>query len=265
MENSLKSQKSLKKSAPLLLWGLAAFLWIFGLLPPVAYGISHVGVYFMLVCAAALTFVGLFWRRFGVWLSARRRLRSVLKWIFLVLLTLFLALNFMMFWFAYAAPPPEEGEGNMIILGCGLFGNRPSLMLERRLAAGLDYLLANPEIICVVSGGLGDGLRYTESEVMKKWLVDKGIAPERIIEESRSRNTPQNVGYSCEILKEMGRGDLPLIIATDNFHQLRAHMLAVFEGQSLVYHLSSAGPWGLIPTYWFREYFGFVQYVLKLY
>ena len=265
MEKSLESEKSLKKFAPWALWGIAVFLWVFGLLPPLVYGISHVGVYFMLICAAALTFVGLFWRMLGDWLSKRLRFRAALKWMFFVLLALFLILNLAMLWFAYAAEPPEKTEGNMIILGCGLFGNRPSLMLENRLEVGLGYLLTNPEIICVVSGGLGDGLVYTESEVMKEWLVNKGIAPERIIEENRSRNTLQNVGYSCDILTEMGRADMPIIIVTNNFHQLRAHMVAVYEGYSLVYHLSGARPWGLIPAYWFREYFGFVQYVLKLY
>ena len=52
----------------------------------------------------------------------------------------------------------------MVVLGCKVNGEEPSLMLRRRLECAMEYLAENPQADCVVSGGMGDNESYTEAQ-----------------------------------------------------------------------------------------------------
>jgi len=63
--------------------------------------------------------------------------------------------------------PSEETDQTMIVLGCGLEGERPSQMLWRRLTAAQAYLQQHPDIPVIVSGGQGSDEIMTEAQCMK--------------------------------------------------------------------------------------------------
>ena len=152
-----------------------------------------------------------------------------------------------------AAPPPRT----VIVLGAKLRLDEPSLILERRLEAALSYLTRHPDAVVIVSGGLGEGETYTEAAVMRMWLTQRGIAPERIYEESAAVVTSENIEFSADIIRENGL-DTNAAICTDGFHQLRSAIFARKEGLTPS-ALSSRTPIGLIPMYYAREWFALVK------
>ena len=54
-------------------------------------------------------------------------------------------------------------------------GEIPSLSLQYRLEAALDYAKQFPHVYLILSGGQGAGEHISESEAMKRFLVENGI------------------------------------------------------------------------------------------
>ena len=141
----------------------------------------------------------------------------------------------------------------VVVLGCHVKGTEPSLMLARRLDAAYDYMIENPDVKCIVSGGQGSGEDISEADAMKLYLMNKGIDSERILKEDKSTNTLENISFSNEVLKENKIGS-EIVIVTDGFHQYRASHIAEKLGLDS-YSTSCHTRPELVPTYWVREWF----------
>ncbi len=156
---------------------------------------------------------------------------------------------------------PSPGADAVVVLGCKIDGNRPSLMLSRRLNAAKRYLDANPDTVAVLSGGFGDGLSRSEASVMRDYLVANGVEPGRLMLEERSTSTDENLRFSAGVLRGMGL-DGEIVVATDGFHQLRAHLWAKRCGLERTSAVSSATPLHLFAYYYFREFMGVTRLLL---
>lgn len=148
---------------------------------------------------------------------------------------------------------PLDDPRAVIVLGCQVRGETPSSMLAYRLNAALEVLNANPETVCVVSGGQGRGEDISEAEAMRRYLLDNGISEERILKEDKSVSTRENIRFSAEILSEMGITD-SVVIVTNDFHQYRADIYAKDNGFSSVGHHSTRTPFHNLLNYWVREW-----------
>ena len=102
--------------------------------------------------------------------------------------------------FAASAEIPENSPA--VVLGCGVNGEKPSAMLNKRIDAAYDYLTENPQAVCILSGGKGDGENLSEARCMYNALTQKGVAPERLYLEENSTSTAENMQYSKQILTE---------------------------------------------------------------
>lgn len=150
-------------------------------------------------------------------------------------------------------------EEYLVILGAGLNGDQLSWTLWERVNKGLTVLLANPEMKVVVSGGQGPGEWITEAEAMERYLLEHGIAGERIIKEERSTSTMENFRYTHEALAELSyRQGEPVLVITNDFHMFRAKILAKRSGLNPV-GIPSPTPWYLRPNAYLREYFAVVK------
>lgn len=149
--------------------------------------------------------------------------------------------------------PDKDGSRTVIVLGCQVRSDGPSLMLQKRIDAAYEYLSEDEKADCIVSGGKGDNEHISEAEAMYESLVAMGTDRERITKEDRSQSTYENLRYSKEILESADK-PLKAVIVTDGFHQLRARLLAQGLGYD-VKCISSATPWYLVPVYWVREWF----------
>ena len=120
-----------------------------------------------------------------------------------------------------------------------------------RIDAAYDYLTAHPESRCVASGGQNDNEPISEAACIRNTLAARGIDPDRILLEDRSRSTEENLRFTAEIIRQQGFNPR-VAIASDNFHQLRASVWARrcgLEAESL----GCASWWPLGPGYWARE------------
>ncbi len=145
-----------------------------------------------------------------------------------------------------------------VVLGCAVNGEKPSLMLQKRIHAAYGYLTENPQAVCILSGGKGDGENISEAQAMYNALTEKGIASERLYVEDASTTTAENLRFSKEILAENGMGETVVLITTD-FHQLRAGLLAKNEGLTTYKVCSHSGAFAL-PTFIVREWFTMLGY-----
>ena len=76
--------------------------------------------------------------------------------------------------FAHLRQPSAELQGEtVIVLGCKVNGDRPSLMLQRRLDTAVAYLNENPDARCIVSGGQGDNETRSEAAVIFQRMLKK--------------------------------------------------------------------------------------------
>ena len=121
---------------------------------------------------------------------------------------------------------PADGADALIVLGGGIRGSSPTLTLRYRLDAAKDYLERNPETIAVVSGGQGRDEIISEAEVMRDYLVSRGIAPERIISEDGSLSTEENFLFSKPLIDEAVGEDAKIIFTTTRFHVFRSERVA---------------------------------------
>lgn len=152
---------------------------------------------------------------------------------------------------------PQNKDSTVIVLGCRVKENRPSLMLKRRLDSAYEYLSANPDTVVIVSGGKGSDEIISEAECMKNYLCEKGISSGRIIMEDKSASTSENLKFSKSIIENNNLCS-DIVIVTDGYHQLRAEMIAKNLGYENISNISApTSPW-LVPTYWVREWFGVV-------
>ncbi len=152
---------------------------------------------------------------------------------------------------------PTEAH-TVVVLGCKVRGEKPSAMLTRRLEAALSYLEENEDVMCITTGGQGAGEDIPEGQAMKTWLVEHGIAEERILVEDDSADTRENIMNTAEILEEEGLGK-DVVIITDGFHQYRASLLAQEAGLTSNAVSAHTNPL-YVPTYWVREWMGLFEW-----
>ena len=114
----------------------------------------------------------------------------------------------------------------MVVFGCQLREDGPSILLRDRLDTALAYLEEHPDMTVVVSGGQGTGEPASEAQGMCDYLVQHGVDRERVLLEDRSFNTRDNVAYSLETLAARGFDTSGGVVLVSNaFHLARARML----------------------------------------
>ncbi len=147
----------------------------------------------------------------------------------------------------------------LLILGAGVNGDTPSLVLYERLNAGLNYLKTNKVNKIIVSGGQGPGENISEAEAMKRYLISKGIDESSIIKEEKSTNTLENIKFSKIVMIEINKSNnFKTAIVTSGFHMFRAQFLAKRAGFE-TYSVPAPIPTWLIPTYYVRESFAVLK------
>lgn len=239
---------------------VSSILFIWGILPFLVGRIRNVGVY----VPVAIGILGLL----SVIFSSKTE--AVVQWflasgkavhltvyivggIVALLVLLFIGVSVLMV--VCAHHPPATNAVTVVVPGALVRGDRPSLMLSHRLKAAATYLEQNPDTVCVVSGGQGADEQYSEASVMRNYLLELGIAEERIFMEDKSTSTFENMQFTYEVIKE---NDLPtdVVIATQGFHQYRCAAYAKDAALTPVGTATCTTPWYLLLSYWVREFAG---------
>lgn len=143
-------------------------------------------------------------------------------------------------------------EKTVIVLGCGIRGERVSVGLAKRLNKAAEYHEKNPDAVIIVSGGQGPQEDISEALAMKRYLVEKGIDESKIIMEDESTSTITNFRNSHQIMKEKGLPEDSAVFVTNAYHIYRAASYAKAEGLKVT-HLGTDIIWYTIPMNYMRE------------
>src|SRR5690606_13717602 len=127
-------------------------------------------------------------------------------------------------WIIAGRSPEANGKNEYaIILGAKVNGEIPSLSLRYRLEAALDYAKKHPNVNLVLSGGQGPDEDITEAEAMRRFLVENGIDEDRLILETASTSTYENIQFSKKLLPASIHS---VTIITSDYHLARAREIA---------------------------------------
>ena len=151
---------------------------------------------------------------------------------------------------------PEQPADCIIVLGALVEGETPSPTLRYRLDTAYQYLSAFPDARAVLSGGQGSREDISEAEAMRRYLMAKGIAPERLVMEDTSTDTYENLRNSFALLGN--DKNQKICVVTSDFHMFRAKLLA-WKLDRQVSGWGSDTPPLLVPNYHFREMIGIMK------
>ena len=114
----------------------------------------------------------------------------------------------------------------MVVFGCKVDPDGPSILLRDRLDTALDYLEDHPDMTVVVAGGQGSDEPVSEAQAMYDYLVEHGVDGAQIIREDQSRNTWQNINYTLELFQSGEAADTErVLLVSSDFHLTRIQML----------------------------------------
>jgi len=157
---------------------------------------------------------------------------------------------------ADAAP----GADFCIVLGAQWKDNGPSEVLRRRLDTAIHYLNANPDTKVIVSGGQGGNEIISEASGMRGYLINAGIAEDRILIEDRSSNTYENLIFSSRLLNPDSDN---VVIVTSNFHVFRALSIAKKQGYHSIEGQAADSLPAMLPNNLLREFLGVIKDYIK--
>ncbi len=134
-------------------------------------------------------------------------------------------------------------EDAVIVLGAGIRGDRPTLVLKKRLDMAALYHERNPDALIIVSGGQGMQEIISEAEAMEKYLLEIGVDASVIVKEQMSASTFENFTFSKKILDERFPDGFSVAFVTNEFHVFRAKGIAENTGFDGITHLHSTTEW----------------------
>ena len=122
---------------------------------------------------------------------------------------------------------PDKSCDYVVVLGCHVRPNGPSLTLLDRINAAYDYLTEHPDVIAVVSGGQGFDEPMSEAQCIYEHLVERGIDPDRVWIEDKATSTWENLNFSLDMIQERtGTRPDTLGIISSEYHLFRAGLQA---------------------------------------
>lgn len=108
----------------------------------------------------------------------------------------------------------------IIILGAGIYNNKPKPMLEDRLLTGIELYNKNNTNKIIVSGDHGKQY-YDEVNVMKEYLINKSIPSENIFMDHAGFSTYDSIYRAKKIFSAK-----KVVIVTQKYHLYRAIYIA---------------------------------------
>ena len=157
------------------------------------------------------------------------KLAKALKRCYMICMTVGLSFFLVMQVLIISGAHTEDAKADcIVILGAGLHGDVPSLVLRRRLNTAVQYLKEHGDIPIIVSGGQGPGETITEAEAMRRYLSARDVKENIIWKEEESTSTRENLAFSLSLMKEKGLDveKIKVAVVSNEFHLYRAKLIA---------------------------------------
>jgi len=116
----------------------------------------------------------------------------------------------------------------IIVLGAAEYRGRPSPVLRARLDHALDLYRRGLAPRILTTGGAGGDPIFTEGDVGRSYLVNRGVPSESIVVEPEGESTVYSIAASSEILRRMGLQSA--IVVSDGYHIYRVKKMLQANG-----------------------------------
>lgn len=230
---------------------------------PAPWLIFNLGSIAGIIIGAIITAVGVFLNRILEWCkkeSKKKSGRVILSVIGAVIICGVTVFSVTLASIIRASDNKAENCTSVIVLGCAVEGDNPSIMLRDRINAAYEYLSAHPQAKAVLSGGQGANENLSEAQCMYNKLTERGIDSSRLYMEDQSTNTAENIKNSAEIIKKNNMSTT-VAVATSDFHEKRASMVCEMNGlKAKAISVETRG--FLIPIFFMREVLGVIKEVV---
>jgi len=122
-----------------------------------------------------------------------------------------------------AARDEAQPADAIVVFGAAQYNGTPSPVLKARLDHAFDLEERNLAPVVITTGGSGGDTKFTEAGVGRDYLVQKGMAEEKVLSENQGETTYQSVQAVARILNQ--RHGNTCIAVSDGFHLYRVKLM----------------------------------------
>ncbi len=115
-----------------------------------------------------------------------------------------------------------------MVFGAAQYNGTPSPVFKARLDHAFDLEDRGMAPIIITTGGSGGDPKFTEAGVGRDYLIQQGVAADRIVSEAESETTYQSVQAVARLLRH--RGVKTCIAVSDGFHLYRVKLMLSSQG-----------------------------------
>lgn len=123
---------------------------------------------------------------------------------------------------AYVGQRDEAAPADaIIVLGAAAYDARPSPVFEERIRHGIALYRRGVAPNLIFTGGYGgQGARFAESQVGRRYAMREGVPERAILIETTSRNTRENLSEAAALMR--ARTLRSAVVVSDPLHMSRA-------------------------------------------
>jgi len=159
--------------------------------------------------------------------GSRRRAtrRRVLRWVaaLVALAVAYVGITFVLVYRASRTDGARPADA-IVVLGAAQYDGRPSLVLRDRLDRAYELWEEGYAPVIVVTGGRREGDRFTEAAAGYRYLRDRGVPDEALLQEVQGRSSYESLSAAARFLKD--RDLTSVVLVTDGYHAYRVKAIA---------------------------------------
>lgn len=157
-----------------------------------------------------------------------------------------------------------QGCDYVIVIGDRVYEDGISSTLKKRLDKAAEYCEHNPDTVLVLSGGADSGDILPEALAMYNYLTIKGLPDDRMIIETESRTTVENISNSLAMIDEdlsvrMVPPPIMIGVLTSDYHFFRALKAAEYVTGERIYPIRAESDRVLFVHQCVRECFAVIR------
>ena len=111
----------------------------------------------------------------------------------------------------------------VVVFGAAEYNGAPSPVLKARLDHAFDLEQRGLAPLIITTGGSGGDPQYTEAGVGRDYLIQQGVAEDKILADASSLTTYQSVKAVTRLLRQ--RQEHSCIAVSDGFHLYRIKLM----------------------------------------
>lgn len=164
----------------------------------------------------------------------------------------------------FATVSEEQPAEGIIVLGAAAWGQRPSPVFRERINHAINLYHGGYAPLIIFTGGRVIPEDLAESEVARRYAIAQGVPVDRILIETASRSTEQNLDYARQLAeaRQLSR----FILVSDPLHMKRVMAIAADQGLHAYSSPTATSRYRSLPArleFLLRETFYYQQYLLR--